>query len=135
MTYCTQQDMIDRYGEEDLTQLTDRDQTGSIDAAVLSTAIDDGGGTIDTYLSKRYALPLAQVPAVLKRLNCDIARYYLYGTEAPDSVADRHNAALELLQSISKGDIDLPVDEVSGGGGTVAYESGTAAFDTTQNWP
>lgn len=135
MTYCTQQDLIDRYGEEELTQLTDRDQTGSIDAAVLGAAIDDATATVDAYLGTRYTLPLAAVPAVLKRICCDIARYLLHGNAAPDTVADRHSAAIEFLQAAAKGELDLAVGETSGAGGGVAFESGTAVFDETQNWP
>jgi len=135
MAYCTQQDMIDRIGEEDLIQLTDRNQTGVIDALVLGKAIDDATDTINAYLSSRYTLPLAVVPAVLTRLCCDMARYYLYGHEAPESVNDRNNAALDLLKSIAKGQIDLAVGETSGEGGGIAFESGAAVFDETESWP
>jgi len=135
MAYCTQQNMIDRFSEQDLIQLTDRDQTGSIDATVLSAAIDDATGTIDAYLGTRYTLPLASVPVVLTRICCDIANYLLYGNEAPEGVADRHSAAIEFLQAVAKGDLDLAVGETSGDGGGVAYESGTAVFDATKDWP
>lgn len=136
MPYCTQQDMTDRFGSEELIQLTDRSQLGQIDATVLGRAIDDATDTIDTYLTKRYTLPLASIPTVLKRLCCDIARYYLHGLDAPDGVDDRHSAALALLKSISTGAVDLAVGEASGGDTVgVAYETGTAVFDETQNWP
>ena len=62
MAYCTQQDMIDRFGSEDLIQLTDRNALGVIDATVLSAAIDDATDTMDTYIATRYTLPLAVVP-------------------------------------------------------------------------
>lgn len=135
MAYCTQQDMIDRYGEEELIQLTDRDQLNAINATVLGAAIDDATGTMDAYLGTRYTLPLATVPAVLKRIGCDIARYLLHGNEAPDSVADRHGAAIEFLQAVAKGDLDLAVGETSGDGGGVAFESGAVVFDETESWP
>lgn len=135
MAYCTQQDMTDRYGEEELIQLTDRSQTGDIDTAVLGAAIDDATATIDAYLGTRYTLPLAAVPTVLKRICCDIARYLLHGNAAPDTVADRHSAAIEFLQAVAKGDVDLAVGETSGDGGGVAFEPGTAAFDETESWP
>lgn len=136
MAYSTQQDMIDRFGSEALIQLTDRDQLGQIDATVLGVALDDATDTINTHLLKRYTLPLASIPAVLKRLCCDIAHYYLHGQETPESVDDRHTAAIDLLKSIAKGDVDLAVGELSGGAGdSVTFETGTAAFDETQNWP
>lgn len=136
MAYCTQQDMTDRFGAEELIELTDRSQLGQIDATVLGRAIDDATDTIDTYLTKRYTLPLASIPTVLKRLCCDIARYYLHGIDAPDGVDDRHSAALSMLKSIATGTIDLDVGEASGGDTVgVAYVPGTAIFDETQNWP
>lgn len=128
--------MIDRFGSEALIQLTDRDQLGQIDATVLDAAMNDATDTINTHLLKRYTLPLAAVPAVLKRLCCDIARYYLQEQEVPESVNDRHTGAIDLLKSIAKGDVDLAVGEVSGGASdSVTFETGTAAFDETQNWP
>ncbi len=127
--------MIDRYGEEELIQLTDRTQAEEIDDTVIDAAINDATGTMDAYLGTRYALPLSSVPAVLKRICCDIARYLLHGNEAPESVSDRHGAAIEFLQAIAKGDLDLAVGETSGDGDSVEYESGTAVFDETVNWP
>lgn len=135
MAYCTQQDMIDRYGEEELIQLTDREQTGAIDTAVLSAAIDDATGTMDAYLGTRYTLPLASVPAALKRICCDMARYLLHGNAAPETVADRNGAAIEFLQAVAKGDLDLAVGNTSQNSGGVAFEPGTAAFGETENWP
>ena len=135
MAYCTQQDMIDRYGDEELIQLTDRSQSNVIDTTVLTAAIDDATGTVDAYLGARYTLPLASVPAALKRICCDIARYLLHDNEAPDSVSDRYDAAIEFLQAVAKGDLDLKVGEISGDGGGVAFEAGTAVFDETQSWP
>lgn len=135
MAYCTQQSMVDRFGEEALIQLTDRILVSTINATVLGAAIDDATGTIDAYLGTRYTLPLASVPTVLTRICCDIAYYLLQGNEAPESVADRHGAAIEFLQAVAKGDLDLAVGETSGDGGGVAYESGTAVFDEMQNWP
>lgn len=135
MAYCTQQDMIDRFGELDLIQLTDRNALGVIDTTVLSAAIDDATDTMDAYIGTRYTLPLASVPAVLQRLSCDITRYYLYQHEAPESVDARHSAAIDLLKAIAKGHVDLAVGEASGDAGGVSFASGTAAFDETQNWP
>lgn len=136
MAYCTQQDMIDRYGSQELIQLTDRVEVDEIDTAVLGAAIDDATGAIDAYLAKRYALPLLQVPVVLKRLCCDIARYYLHGGELKDSVVkDRFDAAIEMLQAVVSGELDLMVSDTTGSNSDVVYESGIPVFDETQNWP
>lgn len=136
MTYCTQQNMIDRFGVEELIELTDREQLGEIGQAVLDAAIADATADIDMYLAVRYTLPLTTVPAVLTRLACDIARFYLYGNNVPEHIGDRNKAALDLLQSIARGDIDLAVGQDSGGSGDVLYESGgDPVFDESQSWP
>lgn len=137
MTYCTQQNMIDRFGIEELTELTDREQLGEIGQAALDAAIADATADIDMYLAVRYTLPLSIVPAVLTRLCCDIARFYLHGNNVPEHINDRHDAAIELLESIAKGDIDLAVGQDSGGSGDVLYESGgDPVFDeSSQSWP
>lgn len=136
MPYCTQQNMIDRFGVEELTELTDREQLGEIGQAVLDAAIADATADIDMYLSTRYTLPLSIVPAVLTRLCCDIARFYLHGNNVPEHINDRHDTAIDLLESIAKGDIDLAVGQDDGGSGDVLYAQGSTTFDETNpRWP
>ncbi|NOR70973.1 MAG: DUF1320 domain-containing protein [Methylomarinum sp.] len=110
MPYCTRQDMIGRFSEEELIQLTDNDNLDVIDDSVLNLAIDDAGAEIDGYLAK-YDLPLTTVPAVLVRLCADIARYFLYDDAAPERVKDRYDAAIKFLLNVSKGTISLGPDE------------------------
>ncbi|HBY38461.1 MAG TPA: DUF1320 domain-containing protein, partial [Alteromonas sp.] len=75
MNYCTTNDLIDRFGESELIALSDRDNTGSVDAQVVSAAIADASALIDGYLGGRYALPLSVIPSVLPKLCGDIARF------------------------------------------------------------
>lgn len=110
MTYATQQNMIDRFGAVELTQLTDRSNSGGIDAAVMARALADADAAINGYLSARYTLPLDPVPLVLERLACDIARYFLYEDRATEQVAKRYNDAVKMLEGISRGTVALGVD-------------------------
>lgn len=110
MPYCTQQDLVDRFGEDELIQLTDRANVGAIDQAVLDRAIADAGAEIDGYLAGRYALPLATVPTVLVRLACDITRYFLYDKAPPEQVAKRYDDAARFLRSVAKGEVALGAD-------------------------
>ena len=71
MTYASQQDLIDRFGETELKQLTDRDLDDAIDAVVVEQALADADKTIDAYIGRRYDLPLASTPALLIGLACD----------------------------------------------------------------
>jgi len=112
MSYCTKQDLIDRFGYDELINLTDRRNTGVIDDTVLSQAIADASAEMDGYLASRYSLPLITVPQALKPLCCDIARYKLYDEQASEQVTKRFDAAIKFLFSVSKGEISLGVDSL-----------------------
>ena len=105
MSYATQQDLIDRFGREELAQLTDRDSGQVIDAEVLGRALTDADAEIDGYLAARYCLPLASSPAVLTRLAADIARYRLWADRASEAVRKRYEDAVRDLRQISSGAI------------------------------
>lgn len=89
MTYATQDDMVKRFGETELAQRTNRVDGSSIDAVVLTRAIGDAEAEINGYLAVRYQLPLAELPSVLVRVACDIARYHLYDDGVPETVRTR----------------------------------------------
>lgn len=110
MTYATQQNMIDRFGELEIKQLTDRSSIGNIDAAVLTKAFEDTDAEINSYLESRYALPLVSTPLIITRLACDIARYYLYDIRATELVKQRYEDAVKFLINVSKGVVSLGVD-------------------------
>jgi len=131
MSYCTKQDLIDRFGENELVDLTDRDNLGVINNTVLDQAINDASAEMDGYLGGRYQLPLATVPPVLKALCCNVARYKLYDEQASELVTKRYDGAIKFLFSVSKGEISLGVD--SGGSKAVStdlasIESGGSVF-------
>lgn len=113
MTYATQQDMIDRFGEQELIELTDRANLGAIDATVLAKALDDADAEINAYLASRYTLPLASVPPVLTRFAADVARYQLYDTRATEQVKARYDAAIKFFRSVSTGAVSLGLDPAS----------------------
>lgn len=109
MSYCTQANFEDRFGEQELIQLTDRaiPPLGVVDTTVLAGALADADAEIDAYLSGRYSLPLDPVPSVLIRIAADIARYRLYDDRATEEVRNRYTDALKFLMSIAKGEIAL----------------------------
>ncbi len=113
MTYATQQNMIDRFGEKELTQLTDRANSGSIDVAVLSRALEDADAEINGYLATKYALPLNSAPLVLTRIAADIARYFLYDDRATDQVTQRYKDAVKFLQNVAGGQVTIGVDSLN----------------------
>jgi len=106
MVYCTRDDMVSRFSEQEIMQLTDHKNLGFINELVLSQAISDASAEIDGYLSA-YPLPLESVPTVLVRSCCDVARYYLYDDGMIDQVEKRYEAVIKYLSQIAKGNISL----------------------------
>jgi len=111
MAYCTQDDLVTRFGEEELAQLTDHNwEDGRLDETVIARAIDDATGEIDARLVKRYPLPLETTPRLLTRVACDIARFYLYQDRVTETVEKRYAAAIKLLDGIARGDVSLGLE-------------------------
>lgn len=108
MSYTTQQELIDRYSENVLLMLADQDNDGVLDAVVIAEAITDASELMDSYLAKRYALPLPVVPMPLKRICGDITLYLLSGNgTVTDERRKRYDDAIKFLQALAKGDATL----------------------------
>lgn len=108
-SYATKQDLINRFGETELIQLTDRSnmpQT-TIDDTVVDQANADAGAEIDGYLAARYTLPLETVPERLEKVASDMARFYLHGKAADESVRQAYEDGVKWLDKVSKGMVQL----------------------------
>ncbi|WP_107860804.1 gp436 family protein [Neisseria weaveri] len=114
MAYAVMADMVARFGELEVIQLTDRNQDGYIDEDVAAVALADATAEIDAYLG-RFKRPFTDVPPILKRLCCDIARYRLTaanGVLITDEIRNRYKIdVLDLLRAMAKGEVQLGVDE------------------------
>lgn len=141
MSYATATDLITRFDADEIAQRADRllprlvsgallkavatnadlsayttDEVAQAGVAMIRVqrALDDARDTINTSISARYTLPITPVPAVLERLACDLARYYLYDDNATDLVKARHDAAIKLLAEVRDGKAQLGADALSG---------------------
>lgn len=114
MGYATSIDLVNRFGETELIQLSDRASTGAINTVVVAAKLADADAEIDGYLAGRYTLPLAAVPLALVRIACDVARYHLYDDRPTEQVSQRYKDAIRFLEMVAKGNVQLGVD--SGGG-------------------
>ncbi len=108
--YATQQNLVERFGDQELIELTDRSNIGEIDAVVLTSALVDADSEINSYLVSRYPLPLTQTSDELVRLACDIARYRLWDVRASEQIKARYDAAIGKLRDISRGTASLSID-------------------------
>ena len=137
--YATQAGMVARFGQKEVVALTDRDFTGVIDEAVLTTALEMSGYEIDGYLGGRYNVPMDNPPPILIGFACDIARYRLCGTggvQATDEIRDRYKDAIRFLEHVAAGRVTLgglPEGSSATTNNQVRFVSGAKSFgrDTT----
>ncbi len=133
MTYATQADMVARFGETEIVQLTDRVNMPpvAVDAAVLGLALESADAEIDGSLAVRYGVPLAVAPRLVIDLACDIARYRLYGAGASEEVRLRYRDAAGYLERVARGTAKIPGAETlapASSGGGVQFEGGQKVF-------
>lgn len=112
MAYATVQDMIGRYGETEMLRLSSVDGIlpEAVAAAPVEQAIADADALIDSYLRKRYALPLATVPRVITNHSCALARYELSvggDREPAEQVRNGRKDAIAWLSALASGSVSL----------------------------
>lgn len=115
MSYATQQDLIDRFGQAELDQVADVSGTGVLDTTRIARALGDADAEIDAALRGRYALPLTVIPELLRRIACDLARESLYEDMPTEVVKERAERCRSLLLGIARGTmiVDAPAAPVA----------------------
>lgn len=129
--YCTVADLIARFSEREIIELTDRDYTGAVNQSIAEAAIADASATIDGYLAGRYSLPLNVVPVVLVRLCANLARYNLYDNTLPETVSRNQQDAIRYLEQVAKGVVTLGLDDAQQAAQTddsVSFESAPSVW-------
>lgn len=119
MQYATVQDMINRFGEAEMIQLSDPD-IAVVRADRVQRALDDAQAMMDGHIGAVYRLPLtgcvkptptAQDPRAttlvpppdLTRMQCQLARYYLHDDHATERARVDYEDAVAQLKSIATG--------------------------------
>lgn len=130
MGYCAQADLSNRYGDKELAQLTDEVSGQTPDAAEIQSACDEASAELDTYLGRRYTVPVtapASVLTLLKGWACTLARLKLWGDRAaPDSGVRRDaDDVMAIVKDIATFKADLP-------GMTVDTAAVTTSFAASQ---
>lgn len=108
----TLQDLKTRFGEQELAQLTDRENYQVIDIDVVNKAIADAQQEANSYLLAAGLVVLnaqgestysgATVPAVLIGKLCDMARYYLHEDGVIGIVKERYDNAIIWLKQVMR---------------------------------
>ena len=132
--YCTQLNITRHIGEDDLTKLSDYDEDGSPDAAVVTQAIENATGTIDSYLGVKFVVPLVPpIPKEIRRICVMLAVCELQ--TGRDSMTEDHakvcENAMTELQKIADGKKTVglqPLPAEAAGAPTVLYDVQPRAF-------
>lgn len=118
-------------------QLTSEAPSTTVDAAVVSEAIDASEGEANGYLSMQYVVPVDLVAhpdllATLRGAVLDIAVYRLHlrRPPVPEDITTARNNAVAWFKMIAEGKIKLPTDEVP-----ESVSSGAAWGSTAANRP
>jgi phage gp36-like protein len=119
MAYLSVPEYLARFGSRETGLFTNsavaQGQSGpAYDADKVQSALDDATDEVEGYISRRYAVPLASPPSIVRGWVAAIARLKMAEvsqvgvSEAIQSAADRVTRQLEQLVA---GKLDLPVPE------------------------
>ena len=110
-SYATIESMIERFGNEDLVEITDTEvpYTGEINLTKLQVAINSANAEVDAYLSKQLHVPTVLASPFVQMMSCDIARYHVALGNARVSERDekRYELAVKNLKMVNDGKIGI----------------------------
>lgn len=128
MAYATIADLVLRFTELEIAQLTDVESRDTIQTAVAQAALDDAAGEIDSYINGVYAVPIVGIiPQLLVACNLDIARYRLYNINPTEIVRFHYLDAVAWLKQVASGRTRLPIAPISSGSINSGFSSSSPA--------
>jgi phage gp36-like protein len=137
MAYASVQDMVDVYGAAEMIRASTPDgaEAVAVVAAPIQAALDDASAIIDTYLRKRYRVPLDVAPPEIARACRTLARYDLSlgGERNPsEQVQKTRDEVMVWLDRIAMGKVVLDLSEVAPGDESYAtYSQRDPVFSDT----
>ena len=113
MPYCAKTDILEQIDEDILIQLTDDEDTASVDDDMVTRAIADADAEIDSYCGVRYPVPFSTVPDIIRKWSVEFAIYNLYARRkgVSDDRKERYNNGIRFLRDVSKGVVSLGPDD------------------------
>lgn len=108
MPYCTESDVRNAAGGANtLKQLLDRNADGTADTGVLDEAIVEADALIDSYASKRFAVPFATPSPQIVKLSARLAVHFLRRGRSVLTQADlvAHESDEKWLKALADGDV------------------------------
>jgi len=126
MVYLTSAEYVKRFGARETTLLTFDgvpvpNVAPTYDTLKLEAQISDATDQVEGYISRRYAVPLASAPSIVKgwvgaltRFNLAVASGHL-----SDAIKIAYDSAIRQLEQLAADKLDLPIPE----GGTALPEN------------
>ncbi|NOI14833.1 gp436 family protein [Vibrio hepatarius] len=107
-TYVTKQDLIDR-DEQMLWNFAIDRTTNELNDTWINQALDQADEEIDSFLGRRFVLPLVTVPGILNKVAITIAFYWLgdRDNQVTELLEKRYKDALTTLREIATGKREL----------------------------
>lgn len=107
-TYVTKQDLIDR-DEQMLWNFAIDRTTNELNDTWINQALDQADEEINSFLGRRFVLPLETVPGILNKVAIIIAFYWLgdRDNQVTELLEKRYKDALTTLREIANGKREL----------------------------
>lgn len=107
-TYVTKQDLIDR-DEQMLWNFAIDRTTNELNDTWINQALDQADEEINSFLGRRFVLPLVTVPGILNKVAITIAFYWLgdRDNQVTELLEKRYKDALTTLREIATGKREL----------------------------
>lgn len=128
MAYAAVQDMIERFGAAEMVRLStpDGEDMETVVAAPVESALDSASALIDSYLRKRYRVPLDVSLPELREGCMKLARYGLAqgGDREPSAqMKEARDETVSWLRDVSTGKALLDLEEIAPGDNSFAQVS------------
>lgn len=114
MSYATVQDFVDYFGSQESVELSNLDDptAETVDEVLIARSLDHAHAEVNSYLAGNYTLPLtATVPQILKYDEIEIARFRMDKYRTREDVTERYQLVIQRLRDISKGIVNLGLDQ------------------------
>ncbi|OYV40411.1 MAG: hypothetical protein B7Z80_04610 [Rhodospirillales bacterium 20-64-7] len=135
MSYAGVDDMVLRFGQAEMITASTPDgaEAVAVVPAYIQAALDDATSMIDSFLRKRYRVPLDIAPPEIMQACCKLARYEMStgGQRAPsEQVTKDRDSTMAWLKLIAEGKVVLGMAEAAPGDDSFAtMQTRNAPFD------
>lgn len=135
-TYCNKADMIERYREGRLAEITGDPDSEVIDDTELNAAITDFASRMNVHLRRRYPdLPFTRDDLYLRSLNCR-GSYFTLKQQLPEGLTEDERKewvkVLAELADISSGKITIDSEDAASPG---SFSANPRLFGRARRYP